>query len=253
MLQEIVTPNNFSFKFLGPSLDKGALPALFYFSLTAEESLLTDPYNQCLTPLLSSSIRLFSITLPYHGEKGGELLAMQKWAEGVAAEERTVQTFIEKTAEDIRWLLENGVIEEEKLFFAGLSRGAFFATHLAARLPATLLLCFAPLTYLNHLEEFKKINTSDKIENQLKGLNLISLIEDLTHLRYIRCYIGNRDQRVGTDPCYHFIRSLVEVAYEKKVRTMQIEMNITQSIGNKGHGTSPAAFTEGGNWVKTLI
>ena len=52
--------------FVGPSLEKGPLPTLIYFALSAEDSLQCDPFNRPVQFLEGLPLRIFSITLPGH-------------------------------------------------------------------------------------------------------------------------------------------------------------------------------------------
>ena len=82
---------------------------------------------------------------------------------------------------------------------------------------------------------------------------------DLTHLaekicnRNVRCYIGNRDMRVGTGACFEFISTLSDTAFEQKISSSPIELIIGPSIGHKGHGTSPEVFRQGAAWMEKKL
>src|SRR5690242_8992506 len=65
---------------VGPSLDLGAMPTLFYFSLSGPDSLCLDPYCQIVSFLSAKPIRIFSLTLPDHGEGLSPHVALQSWA-----------------------------------------------------------------------------------------------------------------------------------------------------------------------------
>ncbi len=44
---------------IGPSLDKGRLPAVMYFSISGEDSIGLDPFNQPALFLAENGIRVF--------------------------------------------------------------------------------------------------------------------------------------------------------------------------------------------------
>lgn len=215
------------FYYLGPDLEEGPLPALFYFALSYEESLLVDPYNQPAIHLTKSPVRVFSLDLPFHGEGLPSVDAMRHWP----SSEKTLKDFLEETAQAICFLLQTHCIETAGVF--GLSRGGFIASHIAARVPEIkTLLAFAPLT---HIEGYQELQLSH-LKTQLYTKN-------------IRIHIGGKDIRVGTDLCYAWVRELIETAYEHRIRSPQIELYIKPSIGHQGHGTSPETFQEGATWL----
>ena len=125
---------------------------------------------------------------------------------------------------------------------AGLSRGGFVASHLAAeeeRFKA--ILQFAPLTSLSKAKDFETIAHHPLVQN----LDVLHLAKKLANRR-IRFYIGNKDTRVHTQSCFDFAMNLVE---HSTLRSPQIELIMTPSIGQMGHGTSPEAFRQGIEWL----
>jgi esterase FrsA len=216
--------------FIGPSLDKGPLPALFYFALSAEDSLQRDPYNQPVQFLQGLPLRIFSITLPAHENNFPPEKAMNVWAERIQNGERLIPTFIEKVRESIETLSPHFT----SCAVSGLSRGAFIACHVAALCPQiTHILGYAPLTRLSYAPE----------------LNLETLVSKLVN-RNLRFYIGNNDIRVGTENVFSFIHTLAKEATVRRIRNAPIEMIIGPSKGYQGHGTSPDVFQSGVDYLK---
>lgn len=213
--------------YVGPDLEAGPLPAFVYFSLTAEESLTLEPYNSPVVAMEDPRLRIFSFTLPAHGPGLDPNAAMESWAEDPAQ----LEPFVKKTADQIQTLCDAGWIGKP-LGLGGLSRGGLIATWLAALLPqAQAVLGFAPVT-------------------EFHGISLKERIPQLTHLRALRFYMGNRDTRVSTDHCYAFIRAFADTIHAQRLRQLAVEMRITQSIGRDGHGTAPETFAEGALWMK---
>jgi len=231
--------------YLGPDIEKGPLPVLFYFALSAEESLQLHPYNQLALFLTHYPMRIFSITLPCHGAGVDPTKALPAWAEKIRKGESFLSDFFTKTIRAIHYLIQRNIIVPKKTALAGLSRGAFIATHLAARMPDIhYLLGFAPLTQLTFSKDFEDLQ-----ENPLAtSLNLIHQIPSLLHTK-IRYYIGNHDTLVGTEIAFQFVQTLANSAYEQRIRSPQVELLIGPSIGHKGHGTSTASFQEGAHWI----
>jgi pimeloyl-ACP methyl ester carboxylesterase len=232
--------------FAGPSLSKGPLPAIIYFTSTAQESLTLDPYNQPVQCLAEDSIRIFSFTLPGHGEGTPNANMMSVWAESMELGQDIVGDFVRKAKQNIDYLVGQGYIDPNHLAVSGLSRGGFLATHLAAHDERIkTVLGFAPLTSFEVLEEFRAIAGQPFVQ----ALDLRSIADKLVHKR-LRFYVGNRDLRVSTEACFRFIMQLTETAYQNGVRSPHVELIIGPSIGHKGHGTAPHIFAEGINWIK---
>jgi len=229
---------------LGPPLDAGPLPAVFYFSLSAHDSLHSHPYNQPALYLSSPGLRIFSISLPGHDQLP-PTEALRFWADEIHQGRDVIKAFVQEAADDIRHLIAQQVIDPEKLGTMGLSRGAFIASHLAAIVPEIKhILGFAPLSRLETVQEFQNIDVG--------RWDLIHLADKLFN-RSIRFYIGNRDTRVGTEGCCQLIPALANAAYENKISSSPIELIIGPSIGHKGHGTSPEIFRQGAAWMEKKL
>lgn len=231
-------------EFLGPPLDAGPLPAVFYFALSAHDSLHLDPYNQPAVFLSSSRLLIFSMTLPGH-DVLPPTEALRFWAEEIHHGRNVIQTFTHEIADYIHHLIQNRIVDPQKIGMMGLSRGAFIASHAAALLPeVSHILGFAPLTQLDIVKEFE-------------GLDVDRW--DLTHLteklydRSLRFYIGNRDKRVGTEHCYQFVSELAETAYQNRISSSPIELIMGPSIGHQGHGTAPHVFQQGASWLSQKL
>ena len=245
--KKAVTPEGVELFYTGADLNQGPLPALFYFALSGEESLTLPPYNSPAIYGSDPALRIFSLTLPGHGEGFNKFKAMNYWASEINAGNYPIKKFLDRAVRAIDWLIEEEIAHPNHLAVCGLSRGGLIATHIAAREKRVrTLLGFAPITRLEEVEAFQE-NTN------LESLNRTSLAENLTHLHNVRFYIGNRDRCVGTDACYHFIRHLTEKAHDKRAHHMHVELFITHSIGHKGHGTAPHVFEEGTLWLKNHL
>lgn len=230
--------------FLGPPFDAGPLPAVVYFALSAHDSLHLDPYHQPARFLQSALLRIFSFTLPGH-DRLAPTEALQWWAKEIQQGRNVVKAFVQETAHTLRHLIHHQVINPAKIATMGLSRGAFIAAHLAAEMPEiSTLLGFAPLTRLGYTKEFEEMKADQ--------WDLIHLSDQLYN-RTVRCYIGNRDTRVGTAACFEWISNLAEVAYQRHLSTSPIELIIRSSIGHQGHGTSPAIFQQGAAWLSSRL
>lgn len=228
-------------QFIGPPLSEGPLPTVIYFSLCATESLGLDPFNQPALVLARAGCRVFSITLPGHGPHFDKFKAMEYWANHLDE----LYEFIQKSKEFIDHILLQPWVIAESIASMGLSRGGFIATHLAAHPNISAVMGFAPVTALKALDEIKDHPIAEK-------LSLDSLFHFLKDKK-IRYYIGNRDIRVGTDAAFNFVFKLADFSYNERVRSPTVELFITPSTGQYGHGTLPHIFEEGALWLKKQI
>ncbi len=229
----------------GPSLSSGPLPALFYFSLSAEDSLCLDPFNQPVDYLASLPMRIFSMTLPGHENYLPPTDALNIWASEIASGSDVITKFVGQIKQAVDALTAQGALLPGQLAVAGLSRGAFVAAHAAAFIPEfRFILGFAPLTKPSAAKEFQNISSHPTVES----LSLENLADKLID-RSLRFYIGNLDTRVGTRNCFDFIEKLSQTAQNAKVRSPSVELIIGPSIGKDGHGTSKEVFHDGAQWV----
>lgn len=234
---------------IGPPLEKGRLPAVMYFSISGEDSLGLDPFNQPALFLAEKGVRVFSMNLPAHGPNLNPFEAIEVWAKAFNEGKDPLSPFIDQVIFAINGLIEKGLIVTEKLGLMGLSRGALIASLIAAKFQMVRgILGFAPLTQLQATKEFKEFSDQAKLE----AYNLENHVAALCEQK-IRFYIGNRDVRVGTDRCFRLVQLLAEQAYQNGIRSPQIEMFIAPSIGHLGHGTSKEIFHDGATWLGKLL
>lgn len=232
--------------FLGPPLEEGPLPALVYLALSKEATLHQDPYNQPIIPLKSKRMRIFSFSLPFHGPDLNPIEAIPKWAKSFELGRDPITPFLDQTAEAIQALIEQKQIN--RLALMGLSRGGLLAAHLAIRLPTVAWVGFAPVTKLTKVQEFEILQKNPKIEQ----FDLDHLLIELSRIP-MRLYIGNRDLRVGTRHCFTFVEALTNQAFALGIRSPPVELIISPSIGNMGHGTSREVFYSGAEWIANQL
>ncbi|MBX9923408.1 MAG: alpha/beta fold hydrolase [Rhabdochlamydiaceae bacterium] len=243
-LKQVDFPTPLPLFYVGPEIDETSnLPCLIYLALSAKESLQVDPFCQVVTFLNSYPIRVFSVDLPFHGEGMPSSEGITRWAEALEKDEDLLTNFLDDLETSLRILFSQ--IKPSSIAITGLSRGGFLASHIAARIEEiSSLITFAPLTDPSQCLELIPVQESPL----LSKLELRYLTPRLASKK-IRIYIGNRDQRVHTDSCYAWVRSLVEEAFSQKIRSPQIELFLKPSIGYLGHGTSKESFEEGALWI----
>lgn len=229
----------------GPPLNKGPLPSVFYFSLSGEESLNLDPFNQPAVFLSKQNLRVFSLTLPGHLGEFPHKYAIKEWAEKIALGKNIFTEFIEVCVYALDFLINKQYINSKHIGVAGLSRGAYIATQFAAKEERIgTILGFAPLTGLETMKDFESIIDLSLV----KFLSLENFIPDLIG-KTLRFYIGNYDTLVSTSRCFSFIHSLTEKSYQQKHQFTPVELIIYPSIGHKGHGTPREIFQDGSAWL----
>jgi esterase FrsA len=198
--------------------------------------------------LHDAPLRIFSWNLPGHGPGLNPHTAVTFWAHEISQGKRLIAEFIHEVLKTIHHLIDQRIVDPEKMAVGGLSRGAFIASHLAAKEPRlTTLLGFAPLTDLAFAQEFRELHSTN-----LASLSLQAIVNHLIHT-HVRFYIGNHDTRVGTDACFAFIHKLSQTAFAHRIRSPHVELFITPSVGHKGHGTLPRIFLDGANWIRERL
>lgn len=248
-MKKIHITKDLEISYLGPDIKLGPLPAIFYFFSSEEESLLQDPYNQPADFLSSFPMRVFSMTVPGHGPELPTAQAIHIWADHIDKNDDLISEFVEKVKIAFDFLVRDEILFPEKTGVMGLSRGAFIASHVAAKISSIkYILGFAPLTRLDFAKEFVHLQKNPLAES----LNLVHLIPHLID-RNLRFYIGNLDAKVSTELCFDFIHKLSQAAYQKKIRSPQTELIIGPSIGHQGHGTSREVFHQGASWLAHML
>lgn len=245
-IEQIQSPNGQTIYVTGPPLSQGPLPAVFYFCSTGMETLGTAPYSQPVAFLRPYPVRIFSMSLPLHDDARDRRKAVSLWAAELSGGNDPLTPFLEHTCANIDYLVREGFISPKQIVTAGLSRGGWVASHLAAKCThVKAVAAFAPLIDLPALPDFRRIS-------HIEYLSLFSVMRQLIGMP-LRYYIGNHDTRVGTDICIRFIQSLIEASHHANMRTVPVELIISPSIGHQGHGTPPSVFRSGAQWLAATL
>lgn len=230
----------------GPALDHGPLPSIFYFSLSGPDSLCRDPYNQPVQFLAGKMIRVFSLTLPAHEEPLSPQDALSLWAEDFAKGTDCLQAFIDQVHIALDFAIQKQFVDPNRVAAAGLSRGALAAAYAAAQNPRfRFLLGFAPLVNLRLAKEFSHLQNNPLVLSY-DALSIAPLLTD----RSIRFYIGNLDTRVSTRACFDLTMAIAEKAHLAHISSPRVELIISPSVGQMGHGTPPEIFHQGAAWLE---
>lgn len=239
-------PNDLGITWTGPKLEEGRLPAFFYFSLSAQDSLCLDPFNQPVAFLKGEPIRVFSMTLPAHGDSYDKMKAIEAWADAYRKGEDPLESFLVQAEENVRYLIGQGLIDTQALATGGLSRGGLLASLLAVRIhEVNTVLAFAPVTDLLKLRSFQGMDPSSAA-----GKKDLKRFAEVLVNKNIRFYMTNRDVRVNTDACFECIRAIAEIAHKKRQRKTSADLILSKAVGQDGHGTVPEVFYDGAQWLK---
>lgn len=216
---------------LGDDLELGPRPALFYFALSLEDSLLQAPFNYPAR-LVPDQCRLFSATLPFHQRGQNEQHTLEKWIES-EQQQPFIEAYLDHLAEGIAHL----AFAYSELHLIGLSRGSWICLQLVDRLkkrniePQTLTL-FAPLC------DFSLRAGALPLIYQPFDVNLC----DEKLWMSISCH----DTRVGTEKALSLFQK--QQAYDPK-GLRQHRLILYPAVGYKGHGTPDEIFIEGMQWL----
>jgi len=250
-------PGMSAWRYAGPELDDGEKPAVVYFALTAGQSLGLDPFNGLTREVVgdriggegdSAGVRVFSMTLPFHGSMEQNEIAFRNWVMSYENGSDLVSEYCDRALLGIQELIRRGWIDPKRLGIAGLSRGALIASLIAAREQnVKAVLGFAPVTSLLALREFQQVENREG-RDQLARLDLLHHSRDLAS-RSVRFYMGNRDARVGTRNAFNFIEQLAEDGFSQGHRSPRAELLMYPSVGMDGHGTPPKVFRDGARWL----
>lgn len=244
--EQLPFPPELPLHFIGAGREAGPLPGILYFSLSASESLSLHPYNQPALFLHTQPLRIFSLTLPGHGEGFDKHQAMAYWAEEMEENPSLLEDFFEQAKKALQQLVAEGLLLPGKIGLMGLSRGAFIATHLAARMEEKVkgVVGFAPLTDLTFHTDFQPILHREHIQE----FALSTIARKVMGIP-IRFYISNRDTLVNSDLAFQFIRKVADESYDAGIRTPPAECIVYPRIGREGHGTPTKIFHEGAQWL----
>ncbi|MCH1429157.1 MAG: hypothetical protein L7U87_00195 [Chlamydiales bacterium] len=230
--------------------DPNAKSALIYFTLTADTSLVVDPFNQPVKDLKACAINCFSVTLPFHDIGIPHSETVDHWRTVLMDNGDFLESFVTKLQNLCLFLEAEGLLKLELTCLAGLSRGGYIACFLASLLPQVqYILAFSPMSYI-----FSREEETHLIENIFfKPFWNINYFAEKLANRHLQLYIGNYDTKVSTRACFEFTDKLASIASEKRIRPCKTNLHIYPSVGHKGHGTPPDIFHLGAQWIEKVL
>ena len=99
------------FQMLGPDLSQGPLPTIFYFAVTALETLTVEPFSQALLGLDLTRLRVMSATTPAHDAPGAYHQAIGQWVSSYKEGKDQLGIFFERVAAGIEDLAKRGLVD----------------------------------------------------------------------------------------------------------------------------------------------
>ncbi len=194
--------------------DRPALHTVFYFSLSAEDSLSLPPFCNPVDSLIKKGVRVISTTLPHHEDNARPYGIQELWQKDKHILKAFIKT-LQKSIEEIKkhYPPPYGAM--------GLSRGAFIALHLSSECnDIPTICCFAPM-----------LSLKDDLELSLPTLTPKLLSKNIS------IFIGDNDTLVNTS-------KVIAFAHE-----IGAKVTLYPSIGRGGHGTPDEQFEKGAAWL----
>ena len=240
------TPSGIRFSWLGQKSPRPA-PTLFVFAKDMQSSLERDAFAKMAWLLVERGFIAVALDLPSHGEdqKSDEPERLAGWSARVEKGDTLVPAFMDKTSRVLDFLVKSGYTNVNHVAACGISRGGFMAFHFAAADPRVrCVAALAPVTDLGILTEFSKI----KNEAAVRALSVMNIADKLAG-RGVWVYIGNDDDRVGTDEAIAFTRLVTRKAVAKKQRA-----NVKLTVDAlEGHGVGLSPHFEAADWIESQL
>lgn len=217
-----------------------------YLTMTAASSFNMPLISAPIHIAKDRPIDILAFDLPLHGLENDAKQGIGRWAIAFDQGKDPLSVFLDKATTYLTDLFNSTQNNYQTICFAGLSRGAFLASHLCARvnIPSKVLLGFSPVTSLSHLEDFKQMG----LQKQTRFLDLKNLQKELAS-NPLKYYIGNNDRAVNTSSCIQTIEAIRAYAVENCNGHPLCELTLHPSLGYRGHGTAAETFESGARWA----
>jgi dienelactone hydrolase len=240
------TPSGIRFGWLGEKTLRPA-PTLFLFAKDVQSTLERDVFAKVAWLLAKQGFITVALDLPCHGadEKPGEPPRLAGWCARVKAGDSLVPAFVSKASQVLDFLIQSGYTNPERVAACGISRGGFMAIHFTAAEPRVkCVAAVAPVTDLRALSEFAGM------ENETAARSLaVTNVADKVAGRGVWVYIGNDDERVGTDNAIAFTRLVTRLAVAKK-QPAKVKLTVDAL---EGHGVGLSPHIEAAQWIEAQL
>jgi dienelactone hydrolase len=240
------TPSGIRFGWLGEKTPRPA-PTLFLFAKDMQSTLERDVFAKVAWLLTKQGFITVALDLPCHGadEKPGEPPRLAGWCARVEGGDSLVPAFVSKASQVLDFLIQSGHTDPKRVAACGISRGGFMAIHFTAAEPRVkCVAALAPVTDLRALSEFAGM----KNETASRSLSLMNVADKIAG-RGVWVYIGNDDERVGTDNAIAFTRLVTRLAVAKK-QPANVKLTVDAL---EGHGVGLPPHIEAAEWIEAQL
>lgn len=222
---------------------------LFYFALSAQATLTSQPFNRPLERLYRLPGNVFSTDLPFHQFGNNELHTVSKWEHKHKSDPNFFSKYVHHLADEIIQIHAQYSSPKKPLpiVLMGISRGAWIAVQILSKLiqhdhqAKLFTLLFAPMTQIRDCEDTSLMHL------KLPG-DFASWVS-----------IGNQDAMVLTERAFSLHQHLVD-QHNQALHSRRRDSDAYPhhfichpSIGYMGHGTSELAFEQGAQWLLSKI
>jgi dienelactone hydrolase len=218
-------------------------PTVFLFANSLEETLQNTNYNEIGRRLAAHGFLQVSMDLPSHGadQPLNEKNSLKHWRDRLERGDDFLPPFLAHASSVLRYLIDQGYTDPQRIAVCGTSRGGFIALHFAAVEPRVrAAAAFAPVTDLVALTEFAGMESHART----RALALVQVADRLAD-RAVWITIGSTDHRVGTEYAIALLQRVVE-ASEARGRRPQIQLHI---MPTEGHRIHPSSHEEAASWM----
>ncbi len=213
-----------------PARPAGPAPALFILANSIEETL-GSPYYRQAGQFLGQE------------KRAQDAAGLSGWRVRCENEEDFVAEVTGRLRQVLDHLIEQKLADPVRIGALGTSRGGFVALHFAAADSRVKCVAgFAPVTDLAALSEFRGAQERPLVQR----LALVRQADALAG-RAIWLFIGDRDERVGTDQAIRFARQVTAASLARQ-RPALVDLLVLSEP--KGH-TVPAGLAEqAARWIE---
>jgi len=241
-----VTPGGVEYGTWGGTADKPA-PTLILLSGHLSDSFTKMNFLRAGAVLVPEHGYLcVSIDLPNHGKNARKGYSnLTGWGKRAAAGDDFVAEFNERMKKVIDHLIAQGVTDPDRIVATGTSRGGFLAIrYLAFDSRVKAAVAYAPVTDLRRLKEFDVAKDNPAVDD----MSLEAFVPQLVG-KPILIFIGDRDDRVGTDAAFSLLQKLSAAAVKADVPT-NVELRILSEP--RGHSLPDVALPAA-RWIYRVL
>jgi len=245
-VERSTTPDGVEYGVWGGTPGKPA-PTLLVLSGNLVDSFTRANFLRAGEVLGSEGYLCVSIDLPCHGKLARPGYSnLTGWARCAAEGDDFVAEFNDRMKRVLDHLVAEGRTDPARIVATGTSRGGFLAIRYMAFDPRVLAAVgYAPVTDLRRLREFEAAAA-------VPGVDAMSLRAHVPALvgRPLLMFIGDRDERVGTDAAWDFARRLSAAAADADVAS-NVELRVVSEP--RGHSLPADVGASAARWIRKVV